>query len=385
MPFGYVLPVVLVGLATALSLTPARRPPLLARLSFRAGVVLDELPQLALYLLLITTVLTLAQGDIDSPAGWTVVGVAVVVMAGLLVLIRRGQRTPGVVRRALADAGIPAAPRRRWPWLRIVVAPYVRRRRNVTRVANLRYGDAGRRNLLDVYHHRSRPAGAPILIHLHGGGYSSGHKNSQSLPLIYHLASRGWVCLSANYRLRPAAGFMDHLTDAKRVLAWAHWRAAEYGGDPATLFVSGSSAGAHLTAICAFTQNDAGFQPGFAHADTSLTAAVCLNGYFGEYDQGRASSPFDYVRADAPPFFIAHGDLDTEVPVEQARAFAERLREVSTSDVVYVELPGGQHAFDLFHSPRFEAVIDGIDAFAASVGSSRPRPPVRSWQTRPRS
>jgi acetyl esterase/lipase len=118
-----------------------------------------------------------------------------------------------------------------------------------------------------------------------------------------------------------------------------------------------------------------------------LTAVICLNGYFGEYYEGRGlpSSPFDYVRADAPPFFIAHGDLDTEVPVEQARAFAERLREVSTSDVVYVELPGGQHAFDPFHSPRFEAVIDGIDAFAASVRSSRPRPPVRSWQTRPRS
>jgi acetyl esterase/lipase len=162
------------------------------------------------------------------------------------------------------------------------------------------------------------------------------------------------------------------------VLAWAHERAGEYGGDPATVFLSGSSAGAHLTAICAFTQNDTGFQPGFEAADTSLMAAICLNGYFGEYDAGRASSPFDYVRADAPPFFVAHGDLDTEVPVEQGRAFADLLREVSTNDVVYVELPGGQHAFDLYHSPRFEAVIDGIDAFATSVRSSCPQPPVRS-------
>jgi acetyl esterase/lipase len=55
------------------------------------------------------------------------------------------------------------------------------------------------------------------------------------------------------------------------------------------------------------------------------------------------------------------------VPVEQARAFAERLRQVSTDPVLYVELPGGQHAFDLFHSVRFEAVIDGIEAFIASV------------------
>ena len=151
--------------------------------------------------------------------------------------------------------------------------------------------------------------------------------------------------------------------------------------------MSGSSAGAHLTAISAFTQNDAAFQPGFEDAETSLTAAICLNGYYGEYYEARAlpSSPFDYVRSDAPPFFIAHGDLDTEVPVEQARAFAASLRRVSTSDVVYVELPGGQHAFDLFHSPRFEAVIDGIDAFAASVRSSRPRPPVRRTRRRRKS
>jgi acetyl esterase/lipase len=273
------------------------------------------------------------------------------------------------VRRALADAGIAPAPSRRWPWMRIVVAPYFRRRRDVTRVANLSYGDAGRRNLLDVYFHRSRPAGAPILIHLHGGGYTGGHKNSQSLPLIYHLASQGWVCISANYRLRPSAGFLDHLTDAKKVLAWAHERAAEYGGDPATIVMSGSSAGAHLTALCAFTQNDRIFQPGFDEADTSLMAAICLNGYYGDYYESRGvpSSPFEYVRRDAPPFFIAHGDLDTEVPVEQARAFRELLGHVSTNAVVYVELPGGQHAFDLFHSPRFEAVIDGIDSFVSSV------------------
>jgi acetyl esterase/lipase len=376
MPFGYLLPVVLVGLATALSLVPVRRPGLLARLSFRAGVVLDELPQLALYLLLITTVLTIALGDIDSPAGWVLVGVAILVMGGLVILIRRGFRARRSVRRALADAGIATAPPRQWPWMRIVVAPYFRRRRDVTRIANISYGDAGRRNLLDVYVHRSRPAGAPILIHLHGGGYSGGHKNSQSLPLIYHLASQGWVCISANYRLRPSAGLLDHLADANKVLAWTHERAAVYGGDPATIFMSGSSAGAHLTALCAFTQNDARFQPGFENAETSLTAAICLNGYFGDYyaGPGLLSSPFDYVRPDAPPFFVAHGDLDTEVPVEQARAFAERLRQISTNDVVYVELPGGQHAFDLFHSPRFEAVIDGIDAFVASVRSARPQP-----------
>jgi acetyl esterase/lipase len=52
------------------------------------------------------------------------------------------------------------------------------------------------------------------------------------------------------------------------VIAWAHKYGAEYGGDPGTLVVSGSSAGAHLTALCAFTQNDPRFQPGFEEAQT---------------------------------------------------------------------------------------------------------------------
>jgi acetyl esterase/lipase len=110
------------------------------------------------------------------------------------------------------------------------------------------------------------------FLWLHGGGYNGGRKNSQSLPLLYRLASQGWVCVSANYRLRPAARHPDHLIDLKRVIAWVHEHGHEYGADPATLFVSGSSA-------------------------------------------------------------------------------------------------GGQHAFDLFHSFRFEAVVDAIEAFAAWVRS----------------
>ncbi|MFI7286897.1 alpha/beta hydrolase [Streptomyces anulatus] len=82
--------------------------------------------------------------------------------------------------------------------------------------------------------------------------------------------------------------------------------------------------------------------------------------YFG-------TSPVNLVRADAPPFLIAHGDLDALVDTENPRALVTALRAVSASPVVYVELPGAHHAFDLFHSFRFEALIDGIEDFAAWV------------------
>ncbi|PHG25096.1 hypothetical protein COI43_28495 [Bacillus pseudomycoides] len=72
-----------------------------------------------------------------------------------------------------------------------LLGPFLKRRYDVEQIANISYGNAGVRNLLDVYRHRSHPTGCPTLVHLHGGGYVSRRKNSQSLPLIYQFAGQG--------------------------------------------------------------------------------------------------------------------------------------------------------------------------------------------------
>lgn len=142
------------------------------------------------------------------------------------------------------------------------------------------------------------------------------------------------------------------------------------------MIVAGSSAGGHLAALAALTQGDPMFQPGFEDADTSVSAAISLYGWVRGYygDPAIASSPMHHVGPDAPPFFLAHGDHDTLAPVQDARRFVERLRLASTAPVVYAELHGAQHAFDLFHSVRFDAVVDAIVTFAewvAQCGGSR--------------
>jgi acetyl esterase/lipase len=222
-----------------------------------------------------------------------------------------------------------------------------------------------------VYRRRGQPADGPVLIHFHGGHFRGGRKSWEARPLLHRLARQGWICVSANYRLRQEGRFPNSLVDAKRVVAWARENAAGYGADPGAIVVAGSSAGAHLASMAALTPNDPTFQPGFEDADTSVAAAVCLYGYYGPRDASGAvpSSPVAYVDASAPPFFLAHGDHDTIVPVDQARAFAETLRAHSTNPVVYAELPGAQHGFDLFHSLRCEAVVDGIEAFSAWLRS----------------
>ncbi|SNS24455.1 alpha/beta hydrolase [Actinomadura mexicana] len=382
MPVGYLIPVVLAAIGTLFALRPVPWSRPLGRLSYFLGLAVNELPFfVAVYWLGVWTSLAFAQGDIDSAGGWAAVALAAATTLGLAVVAHRALGDRGRIEHAMAeglgtgwraaiDADLAERLRRRLPLARILLLPFFRRRRDVRRVANLAYGDAGRRNLLDLYHHRSRPQGAPVMIHLHGGGYSGGRKNSQSLPLLYRLAGRGWVCISANYRLRPHAEHPDHLIDLKKVIAWVRENAHQYGADPATLFVAGSSAGGHMAALAALTQNDPAFQPGFENADTSVSAAICLNTWYGPYfGQGPESSPESHIAADSPPFFLAHGDKDTLVPVADARHFADRLRRTSAAPVVYAELKGGHHAFDLFHSLRFEAVIDAIEAFAAMVRS----------------
>lgn len=185
------------------------------------------------------------------------------------------------------------------------------------------------------------------------------------------------LAIGANYRLRPHADFFEHLTDAKRVIAWLRQHGHEYGADASTLFLSGSSAGGHMSAIAALTQNDPRYQPGFEEADTSVSGVISLYGWYGGYygmgDSASEVGPLGHDASAAPPFFIAHGENDTLATVETARRFVEHLRSGSPEPVVYTELPGGQHSFDLFHSLRYSAVVDGAEGFAAWVMARQQR------------
>ena len=60
---------------------------------------------------------------------------------------------------------------------------------------------------------------------------------------------------------------------------------------------------------------------------------------------------------------MIHGAHDTLVPVDQARQFVARLRDVSKRTVVYAELPGAQHAFDVFPSIRSAHIVRAIDRY----------------------
>jgi acetyl esterase/lipase len=203
------------------------------------------------------------------------------------------------------------------------------------------------------------------------------------------------VCVAANSRLSPRATFPDHLIDVKRAIAWIREHVAEYGGDPSFIVVTGGSAGGHLASLTALTANEPEYQPGFEAVDTRVDGCVAFYGVYDFTDRHRQyrnrgltdvlerhvmkvpmaaareayerASPMSRVHPDAPPFFVIHGDSDTLVPVADARHFVEALRQHMREPVVYAEIPGAQHAFEIFPSLRTTFVVHGVERFLAHL------------------
>jgi len=392
---------------------PIRAGARLSAVSFFLGWLTGEL---ALHHILwqgVATVVFVALGALDRWPGWLGLAIAAVSWAALLFHTLRGfaagRAVEGALREALGreyESRIDAALRARlspgleWP---AILAPFPIRHPGVERIRDVRYGRAAAVNLcLDVYRPRSVPgAPLPVFFYVHGGGWMIGTKDTQGLPLVYDLAARGWLCVNVNYRLSPHATFPDHLVDLKRALAWLRAYGAEYGADPGFVAVGGGSAGGHLAALLALTAGDPEYQPGFEDADTSVQACVPIYGVYDFVEPGgtwhhrellptlerhvmkttleedpkafEKASPLHRIRPDAPPFFVVHGAADTLVPCEEARAFVAALRGPSRAPVAYAEIPGAQHAFELFPSVRSQLVRNGIERFLAVAWSERRR------------
>lgn len=334
--------------------------------------------------------LLVALGALDGPVGRLGLAVLVLSWIGSVVLLVRARSVKGVVGAVLEAAGIPPAQGRVPLWRVVLAIPL--RGRGVERVRNVPFRRvAGRTLKLDIFRRPDGGAGKPVLLYLHGGAWTVGDKREQGLPLLHHLARNGWACVTANYRLSPGATFPDHLLDAKAALAWIRQHGPEHGMDPSFVALAGGSAGGHLAALVALTENDQRYQPGFEAVDTSVQAAVPLYGIYDltnrlgaqsksfvpmlmepivmkaflddEPEKYAEASPIDRVHPGAPPFLVVQGDRDTLAPVVETRAFVERLARVSNRRVVYLELPGAQHIFDLFYSQQSARVIEGVQAF----------------------
>ena len=380
LPWGYLGSVLVALVAAVLALRPISTNGPRVTPAFVLGSASSEVPGLFLLVLAGSTVLAAVSGDLAGAGGAVCVALAAVA-ALLLVRVQvvagaAGRTVVAAVDAAVGGAGgvvgepgdagaLRLTPGER---LRTVLAPARWPARDVEVVRDLSYGPHGRANRLDLYRSRAGATDAPVLVHLHGGGFFSGRKSKEARLLLLALARRGWVCVSADYRLTPEARYPDFVVDAKQVIAWVRSQGAAYGAGR-TVVVCGGSAGANLALTAAFTSGRTDLQPGFEDADTSVQATICLYGYYGPPPGApEGSGPGDDLVREAPPTLVVHGDRDPMVPVLAARRFAERLRSVSSSPVVYAELTGAQHTFDRFDAVRVGGVVVGVLHFLRRSG-----------------
>ncbi len=350
--------------------------------------------ELALYPLmgqLVASLYFIGHGVLESNQGRLAFALSLFCITGYGFVLRQAHAAKNVydtVLNPLDPSTPPATPIRPGDWL----LPFAMKRPGVKCIRNITYGDAGHRNHLDLYLPDPLPqAPCPVLLQIHGGAWMIGNKAHQGLPLMYHMAARGWICVAPNYQLSPKVRFPEHLIDAKRVVAWVQQHGANYGADPTFIAITGGSAGAHLASLVALTPNQPELQPGFEEVDTSVNTCIPIYGLYDflnrkqvlsdrritqflarfvmqcqpedDPDLWDLASPITLAHRDAPPFFAIHGTHDSLLFVEDARHFIEELRSNKNNRVIYAELPGAQHGFDVFHSLRTAYTVRAISRF----------------------
>ncbi|WP_421695633.1 alpha/beta hydrolase [Aestuariivirga sp.] len=226
----------------------------------------------------------------------------------------------------------------------------------VTRLAEGEAYGPDPRQRLDVYAPKA-PTGAsgplPVLVFCYGGGWYEGDRS------LYDFAGRafaaaGFLTIVFDYRLVPEVRFPDFVDDTAAAIAWASRNANRYGGDGATVYLVGHSAGAYNVAMAALDPRFlaahglnrsviggvATLAGPFDFLPLSGRAAV---GAFGQWPVPAQTQPINYVSPGAPPFLLIAGNKDRTVSPRNSQRLADRLRAVGT-EAKLVTLEGLGHA-----------------------------------------
>jgi len=205
----------------------------------------------------------------------------------------------------------------------------------------------------------------PLLIFIHGGGWSGGKKEDYAYYNI-KFAQQGYATASIQYRLSGVAKFPAAIQDVECAIAWLAARGEEYGYDGDTLVTIGGSAGGHLSMLAGYSQDESLLCPG--GEDTPITAVVNIYGVYdcttevakeasqvrrfigGTWEEKeelyRLCSPMHHLDENDPPTLTFHGTVDELVPVNQADRLHEHLDTLGIANH-YDRIEGWPHSMDL--------------------------------------
>jgi len=203
----------------------------------------------------------------------------------------------------------------------------------------------------------------PVIIAMHGGGWSGGSV-TEGAACHRYLAAHGYLVYSVAYRLAPATPFPGALDDVQAARIWVTAHAAKSGGDRSRLILMGRSAGAQLALVAAYERPDPSIRAVVSwygpvdlvkgYREPPRPDPLQVRGLLRDYLKGTPenqtvayarASPISYATRALPPTLLIAAVADHGVLIGFQRQLRDRL-EATGTPVVLLELPWAEHAFD---------------------------------------
>ncbi len=199
---------------------------------------------------------------------------------------------------------------------------------------------------LDVYS-PAEPGVYPVLVFVHGGGWESYNKELFA-PVAMQLLPQDMVVVIPGYTLHPNATYRQMAREIADATAWTLANAAEFRGDPDRVFLSGHSAGAHLSALVSFDSTwlaEAGRSPEELRGWIGLSGVYDVAAHESQrqarglespimtavmegHPNFAAASPISYTAGfGARAAWLIHGNADDVVPIFQSEQMATALED----------------------------------------------------------
>ncbi|MDP4680478.1 MAG: alpha/beta hydrolase [Cyclobacteriaceae bacterium] len=257
---------------------------------------------------------------------------------------------------------------------------------------NLVYASINERELLLDLYMPANQINPYLVIWIHGGAWHSGSKKNPPMDLI----DKGYAMASVDYRLSVEAPFPAMIHDIKAAIRYLRGNALKFGYRADQIIIWGSSAGGHLAALIGTTNGNEALEGTLGNYLTESSSVQVAIDFYGPTNfqtilqqstphgisvrapalalllgkplnqaEGLANlaSPFFQVDASDPPMFIAHGDQDNQVPVNQSL----ELKAAYDKNKLKVQLEivsGAGHGSKDYYTNEF---INKVDLFIKEV------------------